>query len=67
MLYLKNMEIYKLKIVFLLVFLDHPHFVCFSFLGVLKLQGLLFIFISGLLLLAKCHPSPCLVLKGLKW
>lgn len=46
---------------------DHT-FVCIfkiSFVF-LKLQGLLFIFISLLLPLAKCHPPPCLVLKGLE-
>lgn len=32
----------------------------------LKLQGLLFIFISLLLPLAKCHPPPCFFLKGLE-
>lgn len=47
--------------------MDHV-FVCILSISFvfLKLQGLLFIFISLLLPLANCHPPPCLVLKGLE-
>lgn len=45
--------------------MDHTSAFFISFVT-LKPQALLFIFISALLPLAKCHPPPCLVLKGLE-
>lgn len=65
MLYLKDMEIYKLKVVFCWCSWIIP-FLYFFFLVYFKTSRLLFIFISELLLLTKCHPSPCLILKGLE-